>query len=379
MATLQYIGARYVPKLMGEWDATVAYEPLSMVTYQNGSYLSSQSVPTGTLPTNTTYWQNNGNRDVYIQQLQNAVADAEQDIASNEENIEELDARVTTLENSGGSSGNEKWLALIYSPSVSTPITKTSGNVTIKISNAYSTWGSFTKDADFSNYENVILLGNYDSTTSTELPKFFNNQVSDKNFYWGVSYMDDADNWDNASTDVQLDYRLTSGDLTEYYPTFIKDSWGLFYLNTDIEQVVSSVVNWITGVVNTKDVGYPLRMTETYVPLSGGSFTGNIKVAYVGCGIFSASVYLSASSAVTIGTTASTFQLASNTPKFIYGLLMNVLALGASASAQSNVISMSLVKRSGVMYISMVAPSYSVSTKEIGGIVNLPLNVSYLY
>ena len=35
MAVRQYIGARYVPKLDGEWSSEKVYEPLTIVMYNN--------------------------------------------------------------------------------------------------------------------------------------------------------------------------------------------------------------------------------------------------------------------------------------------------------------------------------------------------------
>lgn len=55
----KYIGARYVPLPMGAWDATIRYEPLSIVTYGNSSYISRTTVPAGTTPANTEYWMLN--------------------------------------------------------------------------------------------------------------------------------------------------------------------------------------------------------------------------------------------------------------------------------------------------------------------------------
>ena len=52
MAVTQYIGARYVPLYIGEWDASIEYEPLSIVTYQGASYTSKQAVPVGVSITN---------------------------------------------------------------------------------------------------------------------------------------------------------------------------------------------------------------------------------------------------------------------------------------------------------------------------------------
>ena len=58
MSTREYIGARYVPLFADpiEWDNSISYEPLTVVTYQGGSYVSKQSVPVGIDIENTTYW-----------------------------------------------------------------------------------------------------------------------------------------------------------------------------------------------------------------------------------------------------------------------------------------------------------------------------------
>lgn len=45
-----YIGARYVPKVVGDWSADVAYEPLTIVLYQGASYTSKTYVPKGIIP-----------------------------------------------------------------------------------------------------------------------------------------------------------------------------------------------------------------------------------------------------------------------------------------------------------------------------------------
>lgn len=58
MAVRQYIGARYIPIFSDpiEWSAESAYEPLTVVTYQGGSYVSRQYVPAGIPLSNTDYW-----------------------------------------------------------------------------------------------------------------------------------------------------------------------------------------------------------------------------------------------------------------------------------------------------------------------------------
>lgn len=61
MPNREYIGARYVPLIMGEYDAGTAYEPLSVVLWQGNSYTSLQSVPEGVTPQDSQYWVLSGN------------------------------------------------------------------------------------------------------------------------------------------------------------------------------------------------------------------------------------------------------------------------------------------------------------------------------
>lgn len=90
MSVRQYIGARYVTKIYensldpssAEWEVGVTYEPLTLVTYLNSSYLSKKEVPgsVGNPAANPSYWVVTG---AYNGQ------------------IAALDARVTALEGTG--------------------------------------------------------------------------------------------------------------------------------------------------------------------------------------------------------------------------------------------------------------------------------------
>ena len=75
----QYIGARYVPKFMGTYDNTQAYE--NMVVVDNGlgtSYISKVPVPAGTPLTDTNYWALYGASNGAIINLQNQIGDLSQ-------------------------------------------------------------------------------------------------------------------------------------------------------------------------------------------------------------------------------------------------------------------------------------------------------------
>lgn len=81
MAVLQYVGARYVPKLFDdgkggmEWQANTYYEPLTIVTYNNASYISRKPVPAGigNPVVNGGYWAMSGSFNAQISGLQEDV------------------------------------------------------------------------------------------------------------------------------------------------------------------------------------------------------------------------------------------------------------------------------------------------------------------
>lgn len=90
MATRQYIGARYVIKIYensqtagsAEWEANTSYEPLTMVTYQNSSYLSKKAVPAsvGNPASNTGYWALTGAYNGQIASLQSQINTLNSDV-----------------------------------------------------------------------------------------------------------------------------------------------------------------------------------------------------------------------------------------------------------------------------------------------------------
>ena len=68
-----YVGNRYVPKMMGDWDKEKLYEPLSVVTYQGASYTSRQYVPTGVEITNEDFWVLSGNYNAQVEHYRQEV------------------------------------------------------------------------------------------------------------------------------------------------------------------------------------------------------------------------------------------------------------------------------------------------------------------
>lgn len=70
----QYVGARYVPKIMGEWNKALQYEALSIVTHLGNSFTSKVPVPVNIDITNTDYWVNTGNYNAQVEGYREDVA-----------------------------------------------------------------------------------------------------------------------------------------------------------------------------------------------------------------------------------------------------------------------------------------------------------------
>lgn len=83
---IQYVGARYVPLIYGEWVSGVGYEPLTIVTYLNNSYTSKKTVPAtaGSPDQETDYWVMTGMYNGQIASLMNDVSDIRSDISASE-------------------------------------------------------------------------------------------------------------------------------------------------------------------------------------------------------------------------------------------------------------------------------------------------------
>lgn len=70
----QYVGARYVPKIMGEWNKALQYEALSVVTYLGNSFTSKVPVPANIDISNQSYWVNTGNYNAQVENYRKETA-----------------------------------------------------------------------------------------------------------------------------------------------------------------------------------------------------------------------------------------------------------------------------------------------------------------
>lgn len=100
----QYIGARYVPRFMGTFDPTQAYENLDVVDNGLGtSYISKTMTPPGTSLTDTTYWALYGTSNGAIINLQNQIGDLSDLTTTDQSNlvnaINEHDTEIQALTN----------------------------------------------------------------------------------------------------------------------------------------------------------------------------------------------------------------------------------------------------------------------------------------
>src|SRR5699024_1724875 len=75
-----YVGHRYVPKVMGEWDKTETYEGLSIVTNEGTSYTSKKRVPIGIDILNEEYWVVTGNYNAQIEEYRKDVRDMKEEV-----------------------------------------------------------------------------------------------------------------------------------------------------------------------------------------------------------------------------------------------------------------------------------------------------------
>src|SRR5699024_3882153 len=89
-----YVGHRYVPKLMGEWDKAETYEGLSIVTNKGTSYTSKKRVPIGIDIKNEEYWVVTGNYNAQIEEYRKDVREVEKDVREVEKDVREVEKEV---------------------------------------------------------------------------------------------------------------------------------------------------------------------------------------------------------------------------------------------------------------------------------------------
>lgn len=95
----QYVGARYVPKIMGEWDKNIPYEALSIVTYKGNSFTSKIPVPAKVDIGDETYWVSTGNYNVQIEEYRKETLEAKQLANNTNTGLQEFKKNQTNTNN----------------------------------------------------------------------------------------------------------------------------------------------------------------------------------------------------------------------------------------------------------------------------------------
>lgn len=77
---LEYKGNRYVPKIHGQWDKEVEYEPLTVVLHEGNSYTSKTIVPQGIEITNALFWACTGDYNAQVAQYKTDLTNKMNDV-----------------------------------------------------------------------------------------------------------------------------------------------------------------------------------------------------------------------------------------------------------------------------------------------------------
>lgn len=91
-----YVGARYIPRIMGEYNNETAYEALDIVTSGGVGYISRKPVPAGTAVTNEEYWAMWGSGNAAIDSLAQRVTTNENDISTLETGLQQTNQNLQT-------------------------------------------------------------------------------------------------------------------------------------------------------------------------------------------------------------------------------------------------------------------------------------------
>ena len=122
MSVREYVGARYVPIVVGEWDNTRTYEPLMVVTNQGNSYTSRQYVPAGIEITNESYWVLSANYNAQVEAYRQDVKSFDGRITANADAITAEQTRAEAAEKANSISVNPNYAILTIKKIGSIPI-----------------------------------------------------------------------------------------------------------------------------------------------------------------------------------------------------------------------------------------------------------------
>lgn len=88
MAIKTYIGARYAPLFIGEWNKESAYSALSVVYTGDRSFVSRKNVPAGTEITDPEYWVQSSDWNAQVAEYNKNVEQYNQNVVQYNQNVE---------------------------------------------------------------------------------------------------------------------------------------------------------------------------------------------------------------------------------------------------------------------------------------------------
>lgn len=101
-----YVGNRYVPKIMGEWNKQESYEGLSIVTNKGNSFTSKKRVPIGVELSNENYWVVTGNYNAQIENYRNDVKLVKENMETQKEEVKKQIGKLILNINDFGAVGD---------------------------------------------------------------------------------------------------------------------------------------------------------------------------------------------------------------------------------------------------------------------------------
>lgn len=286
-----YVGHRYVPKIMGEWDKTESYEGLSIVTNKGTSYTSKKRVPKGIDILNEEYWVVTGNYNAQIEEYRKDVRELEKDINDLEtgvdSEIERLDQKDENLTTQLTQTENE----VEHIKHRFTKVQNTDGAITHMI-NTGLTYAE--RDNEFV-YGNELVLNssnpnkrgakNENSKWELDCSSFINALLQDIPFdksayvHGGVNYPSSR-GYKFSSEDSASGGRLLAHDIGKYaydrgWTFEPNDDYSnvqvgdlLFYQNSDVEGFWREIshINVVTDIQVNKELSDTVRITLLECP-----------------------------------------------------------------------------------------------------------------
>ncbi len=173
-----YIGMRYVPKFMGDWDSTMqtAYESLSIVLYNRNTYTSKRPVPVNIPLSNTEYWVMTGFYDGQVARLQEEIDALSARIDAFSTRFDSIDSAIAAINTTVSALTSRVAAAETGIASANSAITALAGRVS---TNEGSIVALNNKVGDFKDYEfeffrgkNILVVGDSLSDPTTQPPNW---------------------------------------------------------------------------------------------------------------------------------------------------------------------------------------------------------------